>query len=165
MTTGSEPLGERIARLRTSAGWTQQELADRIAISRVAVSHLEMGISVPSERTVALLAGAFHVEPIELVEGTGYPLAKAERLPLTAARYTEVELQIALMRHDLEWLDRLGSRPPNGRIAQQVRHEWRCRLGQLLDTVSDPHDRRLLEAALAELASLPIAIERPARPA
>ena len=165
MAVGSESLGERIARLRTAAAWTQQELADRIAISRVAVSHLEMGISVPSERTVALLAGAFHVEPIELVEGTGYPLAKAERLPQTAARYTEVEHQVALMRHDLEWLDRLRAHPQYGRIAQQVRHEWRCRLGQILEAAPDARDRRLVEAALAELASLPITIGRPARPA
>src|SRR5262245_66277336 len=88
-----ERLGERIARLRCHLGWTQQELADRIAISRVAVSHLELGISVPSERTVALLAGAFHLEPLDLVDGTAYPEAKAERLPLVAARYTEIELQ------------------------------------------------------------------------
>ena len=57
-----ETLGERIGRLRSQLGWTQQELADRLAISRVAVSHLEMGISVPSERTIVLLAGVFHVE-------------------------------------------------------------------------------------------------------
>ena len=73
-----ETLGQRIARLDPGP-WTQQELADRVAISRVAISHLEMGISVPSERTVALLAGAFHLEPIELVEATSYPVAKAER--------------------------------------------------------------------------------------
>ena len=79
-----ETLGQRIARLRCLLGWTQQELADRAAISRVAVSHLEMGISVPSERTLALLAGIFHLEPPELVEGTSYPDAKAERLPLVA---------------------------------------------------------------------------------
>ena len=47
----AENLGRRIARLRGSLGWTQQDLAARLAISRVAVSHLEAGLSVPSERT------------------------------------------------------------------------------------------------------------------
>jgi transcriptional regulator with XRE-family HTH domain len=91
-----EPFGRRVARLRGALGWTQQELADRVAISRVAVSHLELGISVPSERTVTLLAGLFKLEPGELVAGTTYPEAKAERLPLVVARHTEVELQIRL---------------------------------------------------------------------
>ena len=78
-------------------GWTQAELAERVGISRVAVSHLEAGISTPGERTVALLAGVFKVEPHELVAGTDYPAAKAERLPVVAARYTEVEHQLALL--------------------------------------------------------------------
>src|SRR5687768_6658107 len=86
----TETLGQRIGRLRSLIGWTQQELADRIAVSRVAVSHLEMGISVPSERTVTLLAGVFHLEPHDLIDGTAYPDAKAERLPMVTARYTEV---------------------------------------------------------------------------
>src|SRR5262245_66359137 len=92
-----ERLGERIARLRCLLGWTQQELADRAAISRVAVSHLELGITVPSERTLALLAGIFHLEPPEPVEGTSYPEAKAEGLPLVAARAPEAELPVVLL--------------------------------------------------------------------
>jgi transcriptional regulator with XRE-family HTH domain len=146
-----EPLGQRIGRLRAGAGWTQQELADRIAISRVAVSHLEMGISVPSERTVALLAGAFHVEPLELVEGTSYPVAKAERLPLVAARYTEVELQIALMRRDLGWVERVPARPGRACLVADVHQRWRCRLAELAAQVCDPRERRLLAAARTEL--------------
>src|SRR5262245_9075186 len=105
--TPPESLGQRIARLRARRGWTQQELADRLAASRVAVSHFEMGLATPSERTVVLLAGLFSQEPHELVAGTGYPAAKAERLPLVACRYTEVEFQLALLRRDLEWAARV----------------------------------------------------------
>ena len=76
-----ENLGRRIAELRGKLGLTQQELADRLAVSRTAVSHLEAGMTVPGERTVVLLAGLFKIEPRELVAGTNYPLAKAERLP------------------------------------------------------------------------------------
>src|SRR3954469_11380232 len=81
-------LGTRIADLRAKLGWTQQELADRAGISRVALSHLEAGMSQPGARPVALLAGIFKLEPGELVDGTAYPMAKAERLPQVAARYT-----------------------------------------------------------------------------
>jgi transcriptional regulator with XRE-family HTH domain len=149
-----ETLGERIARLRCLLGWTQQELADRAAISRVAVSHLELGISVPSERTLALLAGIFHLEPPELVEGTVYPDAKAERLPLVAARYTEVELQVALLRRDLEWLDRVArlGGSSTDQLADEMRAEWQGRLASLSATVLDPHERRLIAEARATLS-------------
>ncbi|MFN8566583.1 MAG: helix-turn-helix transcriptional regulator [Kouleothrix sp.] len=83
--------GARIARLRAARGWTQEQLAERLAASRVAVSHFEMGLALPSERTVVLLAGLFKLEPHELVAGTSYPPAKAERLPAAACRYTEAE--------------------------------------------------------------------------
>jgi len=49
--------------MRGSLGWTQQDLADRLAVSRVAVSHIEAGLRDPGERTVTLLAGLFKVEP------------------------------------------------------------------------------------------------------
>ena len=66
-------LGRRIAKLRAELGWTQQELADRVAVSRVALSHLESDLSTAGERTVALLAGVFGMEPHELVAGTTLP--------------------------------------------------------------------------------------------
>jgi hypothetical protein len=52
-----------------------------------------MGLAVPSERTVVLLAGLFKQEPHELVAETDYPVGKSERLPLVACRYTEIELR------------------------------------------------------------------------
>src|SRR3954471_21198352 len=117
-----ESLGQRIARLRGRRGWTQQDLAVRLAASRVAVSHFEMGLALPSERTVVLLAGLFGCEPHELVAETNYPAAKAERLPLVACRYTELELQLALLRRDLEWLARVEDK----RIQKNVVAEWRA---------------------------------------
>ena len=135
-----ESLGRRIARLRGDLGWTQQELADRLAVSRVAVSHLEAGMSVPGERTVALLAGLFKLEPHELVAATSYPTAKAERLPVTVPRYTEVELQLRLLEQDVA----------RGLTPAQC-DEWATRLAALADSRHDQRERDLLKEAIANL--------------
>jgi transcriptional regulator with XRE-family HTH domain len=141
-----ETLGQRIARLRTQRGWTQQQLADRLAASRVAISHFEMGIALPSERTIVLMAGLFKVEPHELIVATSYPAAKADKLPSVALRYSEVELQLALLERDLLWAERLGKT-----TSAEVQAEWRPQLMGLLDTTTDVYERRLLHEALNRL--------------
>jgi transcriptional regulator with XRE-family HTH domain len=136
-----ENLGRRIAELRAKLSLTQQELADRLGVSRVAVSHLEAGMSTPGERTVALLASVFKLEPHELVAGTDYPAAKADRLPVVVARYTNVELELVMLDNDLVWLA-----AADDAFAEQVLARWEAKLGFLADT---SHDRREL-AAIAE---------------
>src|SRR5437879_1754198 len=136
-----ENLGRRIADLRAKLGWTQQDLADRIGISRVALSHLEAGMSDPGERTVTLLAGVFKLEPHELVADTSYPPAKADRLPLVTARYTEVGLQLALLERDLE--------RPDLSLA-----EWDARLAALDHLTHDGRERAALAEARARLRKL-----------
>jgi transcriptional regulator with XRE-family HTH domain len=138
---GSGSLGQRIAALRTDRGWTQQQLADRLGISRVAVSHLETDINTPGERTIALLAGLFRTEPHDLVAGTSYPVAKADRLPLVVARWTEVEHQLALLAKDLHWLDGAPAAE-----AEEVLAPWEPILAKLAATVLDPGEA----AAVAE---------------
>jgi len=108
--------------------WTQADLAARLGASRVAVSHFEVGLALPSERTVVLLAGLFKVEPHELVAGTNYPNAKQERLPATVCRYTELELQLALLRRDLTWLERLRTDPTSAVSQADILGMWRVRL-------------------------------------
>jgi transcriptional regulator with XRE-family HTH domain len=137
-----ENLGRRIALHRNKLGWTQQELADRLAISRVAVSHLEAGMSDPGERTIALLASVFKVEPYLLVAGTAYPTARAERLPVVVAHHTEVELQLALLDNDLLWLEH-ASRA----YARTVLDSWQSKLGLLGDTAHDRRERAAVTAA------------------
>jgi transcriptional regulator with XRE-family HTH domain len=140
----SEALGHRIAKHRTQLGWTQAELAERVGISRVALSHIEAAISNPGERTVALLAGVFKVEPHELVTGTDYPPAKAERLPVVAARYTEVEYQLGIL---------------DARLAVAVDPVHRARtvaaaravLLHLMDRTHDRRERDLLRVRIARL--------------
>jgi transcriptional regulator with XRE-family HTH domain len=137
-----ENLGRRIADLRGKLGLTQQELAERLAVSRTAVSHLEAGMTVPGERTVVLLAGLFRTEPHELVAGTNYPLGKAERLPAVAARYTEVEMLVALLDNDLAWLERTGDDH-----RRRLLDEWEARLSSIDDDSVDLHERELLRDA------------------
>ncbi|KAB8144635.1 helix-turn-helix transcriptional regulator [Chloroflexia bacterium SDU3-3] len=141
-----ETLGQRIARLRSQCGWTQQQLAERIAASRVAVSHFEMGMAQPSERTVVLLAGLFKIDPLALVANTQYPEAKIEKLPAVSLRYTEAELQIALLRRDMEWAARMGE----DALAQQ-RSICRTQAQRLLEAAGDRDELRMLEGFLAEI--------------
>ncbi len=139
----AETLGSRLSRLRATQGWTQQELADRVADSRVAVSHFEMDLAVPSERTIALLAGVFKLEPLALVAGTYYPPGKAERLPPVVARYTEIEKELCLLERDLQWLSRLRDR----RLVFDTCHGWLDQLSILDGQAAAKHERRLLDDA------------------
>ena len=134
-------LGRRISSLRAALGWTQQDLADRVGVSRVAVSHIEAGLRDPGERTVALLAGLFKIEPWDLVSGTSYPPAKAERLPVVVCRYTEVELQLRLLEED--------------RTHGRDLTEWPDRLRTLRKTTHDRRERGLVESALDDLRGVP----------
>ena len=101
-------------------------------------------MTVPGERTVVLLAGVFKVEPRELVAGTSYPLAKAERLPSVTARYTEIELLLVLLDNDLAWLERT-----NGTDERRVLDEWEARLRAIDDHGLDLRERELLREARA----------------
>jgi transcriptional regulator with XRE-family HTH domain len=141
----SETLGQRIAHLRARRGWTQERLAERIAASRVAVSQFEAGLALPSERTIVLLAGLFRMEPTELVAGTSYPAGKAERLPAVTCRHTEVELQLALLRRDIEWASRVGA-------AGELPGRWEPVLAGLEQAADDPEEQALLRSARHELA-------------
>jgi transcriptional regulator with XRE-family HTH domain len=148
---GLESFARRVAKLRAELGWTQARLADRVAVSRVALSHIESRLSVPSERTVTLLAGVFGREPHELVAGTDYPPAKAERLPLVAARHTEVDHRLAVLGALLRQAESVP--PPHGtRLVEALAREWRPRLTVMLDTSADPDDRARLRATLRRLA-------------
>lgn len=144
-----ESLGRRIAEHRAKLGWTQQELAERLAVSRVAVSHLESSLSTPGERTVALLAGVFGLEPYELVAGTSYPVAKADRLPLVVARHTELELQLALLDQDLGWIEHTGDAH-----ALALLDGWAARLRALRATLHDGRQVRFADEAISRLRHL-----------
>ena len=152
--TGTDSLASRLGVLRTREGMTQQQLADRLGVSRVAVSHLEAGINSPDARTVTLLASVFGMEPHDLVAGTDYPVAKVDRLPLVVARRTEVAHQVALMEADLAWVEGPDAVVTDPSVADEVRQRWRVALTKLAATVVDPDESAALGAARARLDGL-----------
>lgn len=146
-----QTIGERIAALRQANGWTQQALAERVAISRVAISHIEMDLSTPGERTIALLAGVFKLSPQALVADTTYPRAKAERLPAVVCSYTTLEVDLSLLENDLAWLDRLAESGDYWRLLEEVRARWLLRLERWRQEMVEPQQQEQLDAAFAAL--------------
>ena len=139
-----ESIGKRLAFLRQKNGWTQQSLADRLAMSRVAVSHIEMDLIIPSERSITLMAGVFKISPTELVEGTTYPRAKAERLPELTAIFTETELYFALLKNDTEWIDRLDVPDMKLNTIRVVLSKWFLLLENWENKITDEHEKTIL---------------------
>ncbi|MEO8693445.1 MAG: helix-turn-helix domain-containing protein [Acidimicrobiales bacterium] len=132
-------LGYRVAELRRKHGLTQQQMAERLAISRVAVSHLESCLTPPSERTVTLIAGLFKLEPWELVRDTDYPAARAERLPSVVTRYTQAELLATVVDALIESIA-----DADRRRTRVVLEPWRARIMAEIETAADEGERSLL---------------------
>lgn len=57
----SGELINRLKDLRTDRGWTQEDLADRIGVSRKTINTIENGVFVPSTILALKLAAAFRV--------------------------------------------------------------------------------------------------------
>ena len=71
-------MGRRIAARRTELGMTQQELADKLSLSRQAISMYETGgIADMRGRTLAKLAAALQVGEDWILFGDGYPAHEA----------------------------------------------------------------------------------------
>jgi transcriptional regulator with XRE-family HTH domain len=135
--------------LRAATGWTQQALADRLGMSRTAISHLEGGISEASERTVILLAGLFALEPHELVEGTLYPPTKAERLPTVTNRHSAVDMALGRLDAQRQLWPLLTERD-----CFTNRQQWICELSSLSESVSNRDEQLRVDATLRQLRDL-----------
>jgi len=149
-----ETIGQRVAAHRNALGWTQQTLADRLGISRVAVSHIEADISIPGERTINLLAGLFKVSPHELVRGTTYPQAKADRLPRMVCSYTPFEIDMVLLENDMAWLSLIQGSSMYREICSQVKEKWSRILTRWEGEDLDESQREELKAARSKLKGM-----------
>ena len=64
-------LGEKLQMLRSHAGMSQEELAERLNVSRQAISKWELNKTVPEVKYIVSISGIFGVTPdILLKEGT-----------------------------------------------------------------------------------------------
>lgn len=73
-------LGQRIHELRTAAGLSQEQLAERLDVSRQAISKWELDASTPDLDRLVLLSRLFSVSLDQLVSGT-LPGAAAPKEP------------------------------------------------------------------------------------
>ena len=70
---------ERLKKLRSALGLTQQEFADRIGIKRGTVANYELGRNEPIDAVISLICREFHVSEIWLRNGTGEMFEKLDR--------------------------------------------------------------------------------------
>jgi transcriptional regulator with XRE-family HTH domain len=66
-------IGSRIAKLREDRGWTQEQTAASLGISRAALSHYEKNRREPDTDTLSKFADLFHVSVDFLVGRTNSP--------------------------------------------------------------------------------------------
>jgi len=78
-------IGDKIAKLRKSNSWSQGELADKIASSRVMIGKYERGDNLPSVEVLVKLAEVFEVS-VDYILGKGvnasYDRKMVERLDI-----------------------------------------------------------------------------------
>lgn len=92
-------LADKIITLRKRNGWSQEELADRLGISRQSVSKWESGVSIPDLDKIIKLSSLFGVstdyllkeEIEELPAGEGMALTEAEEVAGRAVSVEEAE--------------------------------------------------------------------------
>jgi transcriptional regulator with XRE-family HTH domain len=59
--------GQLIAGFRKAQGWTQAELADKVGLTKVAISQYECGLYEPRLSTLRALAKALRCDPVDLL--------------------------------------------------------------------------------------------------
>lgn len=75
----AQQFGANLSRLRERSGITQEELAFRASLHRTEIGLLERGGRVPKIDTLAKLAGALEVEPVELFKGIRWTPGEIQR--------------------------------------------------------------------------------------
>lgn len=86
--------GERIYNLRKKSGLSQEEFADKLGVSRQAVSKWETGQSVPDSEKAAAIGAFFGVSLDWLINGVDAP-STAQEEPLCVEPVVAVEEQPA----------------------------------------------------------------------
>lgn len=75
----AQQFGANLARLRTRAGLSQEEVGYRASVHRTEVSQLERGLRLPRIDTLVKLAGSLGVEPGDLLDGMAWEPGEMRR--------------------------------------------------------------------------------------
>ena len=79
-------LADKITQLRKKAGMSQEELADRIGVSRQAVSKWEGSLAVPDINKIIALSEVFGVSTDFLLRTRKTPAVKTARFTLSVSK-------------------------------------------------------------------------------
>jgi len=77
--------GGRLKKLRTQAGLTQQQLADRLGVTKSVVSYYELQERYPSPEILIKLSGIFHTS-------TDFLLGMDDRVMIDVSGLSDMEL-------------------------------------------------------------------------
>ena len=88
--TDRESVDQRLARLRRTAGLTQQQLSDKTGISRRMIAHYETQAATPPAQALPLLAKALGVTVDEILGTSG----RASAAAVQAAPHSTVDLRL-----------------------------------------------------------------------
>ncbi|MBQ6719319.1 MAG: helix-turn-helix transcriptional regulator [Oscillospiraceae bacterium] len=90
-------MGEKILNMRKARGWSQEELADRVGVSRQAVSRWESGSAKPEADKIIVLCDLFGVSADYLLRDN----YAGERVPVMADQQEPVR-QVTVKRRFLQ---------------------------------------------------------------
>lgn len=74
---------EKLMNLRKSRGWSQEELGDKLGVTRQTVSKWELGATTPEMEKLAQISELFGISVDELVKGGNFYETKSEPFPTT----------------------------------------------------------------------------------
>ena len=119
-------ISENIRVLRLSRGWTQEELAEKLHMTRQAVGHYESGRTVPDVDTCRRLAEVFGVALEVVLEGEGQPAPTPRWMAWltlgTAGLFPLVRSAIMVVNQRIYPLLNAGSLPEVERLALTEKH-------------------------------------------
>lgn len=90
-------LADKIIENRKRNGWSQEELADRLGVSRQSVSKWESAQSVPDMKRILQLAELFGVTTDYLLKDEINTITTPDPLPVEPIRFEEDEIRTVSM--------------------------------------------------------------------
>ena len=97
-------LGEKLMTLRKKSGYSQQELADRLKVSRQTISNWELNQGAPSIDKAKELADIYKISLDDLVGDEVEVVARKKREPDLHVLKKLVGKMVKLECSDIDWL-------------------------------------------------------------